>query len=74
MSDGGNSRAERSCVDGVRSMGFGIRTYREERESWGRKKPAAIIVVNGTTVTEGSGKEVGRERRPGLHGAINGGR
>jgi hypothetical protein len=55
-------------------MGFGIRTYREERESWRRKKPAAIIVVNGTTVTEGSGKEVGRERRPGLHGAINGGR
>jgi hypothetical protein len=37
-------------------MGFDIRTYREERESWGRKKPADIIVVNGTSVTEGSGK------------------
>ena len=47
---------------GVRSMGFDIRTYREERESWGRKKPADIIVINGTSVTEGSGKGEEKER------------
>jgi hypothetical protein len=57
------ARREKLCgwVEWPGSDPWGSASVRiERRESWGRKKPATIIVVNGTSVTEGSGIGVGR--------------